>query len=686
MSAYEPPTQNLAIFDPDVFTENDEPLTITTGSKYFLKYPNAQGTENLQAINVNGVLTANSTANLNSAVNIPNNDMSIRGMRLGLGSGNQVRNTMLGVNNGNAITTGNNNTFIGALCGTLNTTGRDNVFVGCFSGSKNTTGFQNTFIGIDAGNFCATGSRNTHIGRQAGYYNTGSNNICIGDWADASGNISNSMAIGVDVKATANDTIVLGTSSQTTQIAGAVVVGSNSNLTMNAGTGRIFQSVTTGDVSTRNQIKLSDFVFNSNVAAGTNNAFEFYDGVNGRGLFLVPNCSTGSLSDTNISNDCVLSSRSIQNTNAITISNWNTNMRNGLRIFTSDSSNCGLTLQCGQNTGASYTELAMNYNRGTNTTTTSFNNAINFNPTLPIATNSSRRLLSGLGTLSFTDISGNNSTNGNVVSRIWTDSSLVGGLNGMYYDCGINGGFHQFSARDNAGNVSTPIYYGASLTSVSNTFIVRNATITSNRFDIVGDTSQNTFIRGRSTTASTDAHIHFNCDTVNAGGTSTSNAVLNFAPTFINIRRPIQFNYLTTPSAFNQLGYSQGYDIPTTSFASSASIRNSASFSFTSAGTYLINWKPYAQMASGTATFTTFRFGIANTGGATFDADTQTYTSYMDLKVAYPTLTVNDNLNEPTSCVYTATASSTAYFNFLANYTGGTNINIGGYYTITRIG
>lgn len=678
MAIYNPPDyiQNLNLFNPEDFITIEDGITPAYLDANYLKFPNAQGNEFLQAINVNGTLTAN------SGVSIPNNDMFVRNIRIGLGAGNQVRNTMLGVNNGNAITTGNNNTFIGALCGVANTTGRDNVFVGTFSGIKNTTGFQNTFIGIDAGNFTTTGGRNTHIGRQAGYYNTGSNNICIGDWADASGNISNSIAIGVDVKATANDVIVLGTSSHTTQIAGAVVVGSNSNLTMNAGTGRINQPVVLGDVSTTNSFKLSDFVFNSNNANGTATAFSFFDGFNGRGLYILPSIDSGFFGSTNRRGDCCLTSR-LENNSAITISNYNTNMRNGLRVFTTDSSNCGLTLQCGQNSTSDWTEFAMNYNRGTNTTTTSFNNAINFNPT---STNSNRRLLSGLGTLSFTDISGNNSTNGSVVSRIWTDSSLVGGLNGMYYDCGINGGFHQFSARDGAGNVSTPIYYGANLTSVSNTFIVRNATITSNRFDIVGDTSQNTFIRGRSTTASTDAHIHFNCDTVNAGGTSTSNAVLNMTPTSINIRRPIQFNYLTTPSAFNQLGYSQGYDIPTTSFASSASIRNSASFSFTSAGTYLINWKPYAQMASGTATFTTFRFGIANTGGATFDADTQTYTSYMDLKVAYPTLTVNDNLNEPTSCVYTATASSTAYFNFLANYTGGTNINIGGYYTITRIG
>ena len=57
MADYTPPTENLPIFDPTVFLTGDEPLTYNTAVKKFLKYPNAQGTENLQAINVNGVAT-----------------------------------------------------------------------------------------------------------------------------------------------------------------------------------------------------------------------------------------------------------------------------------------------------------------------------------------------------------------------------------------------------------------------------------------------------------------------------------------------------------------------------------------------------------------------------------------------------------------------------------------------------
>jgi len=66
MAAYPPPTANLPIFDDSVFTAaNNEPLTITTAAKYFLKYPNAQGDENLQGVNVAGLATFNGNINAN---------------------------------------------------------------------------------------------------------------------------------------------------------------------------------------------------------------------------------------------------------------------------------------------------------------------------------------------------------------------------------------------------------------------------------------------------------------------------------------------------------------------------------------------------------------------------------------------------------------------------------------------
>jgi len=70
--SYPPPSENLPIFDASVFNVNDTPLTISEGLKYFLAYPSAQGTENLQTINVGGLATFSNNLVLNGNVNITN--------------------------------------------------------------------------------------------------------------------------------------------------------------------------------------------------------------------------------------------------------------------------------------------------------------------------------------------------------------------------------------------------------------------------------------------------------------------------------------------------------------------------------------------------------------------------------------------------------------------------------------
>jgi hypothetical protein len=56
MSAYQPPTEDVPIFDSSNFYTNlDNPLTIRDGLKYFLSYPNAQGTENFIDTNTSGI-------------------------------------------------------------------------------------------------------------------------------------------------------------------------------------------------------------------------------------------------------------------------------------------------------------------------------------------------------------------------------------------------------------------------------------------------------------------------------------------------------------------------------------------------------------------------------------------------------------------------------------------------------
>jgi hypothetical protein len=51
MSSYNPPVDNLTIFSTIVFNESNT-LTLSQADKRYLRFPFAQGTENLQAINV----------------------------------------------------------------------------------------------------------------------------------------------------------------------------------------------------------------------------------------------------------------------------------------------------------------------------------------------------------------------------------------------------------------------------------------------------------------------------------------------------------------------------------------------------------------------------------------------------------------------------------------------------------
>ena len=62
MASYLPPTQDLPIFDESVFRAGDEALTYNEALKKFLRYPNAQGKEFLQEIEVNGTSTFNENA------------------------------------------------------------------------------------------------------------------------------------------------------------------------------------------------------------------------------------------------------------------------------------------------------------------------------------------------------------------------------------------------------------------------------------------------------------------------------------------------------------------------------------------------------------------------------------------------------------------------------------------------
>ena len=76
MSVNIPPNPNVSTFNNLYWIQGDNSLTTAEGDLRYLKFPVAQGTENLQTTNVNGVLTANSGVNFTS-VNPPTSSQVI---------------------------------------------------------------------------------------------------------------------------------------------------------------------------------------------------------------------------------------------------------------------------------------------------------------------------------------------------------------------------------------------------------------------------------------------------------------------------------------------------------------------------------------------------------------------------------------------------------------------------------
>jgi len=72
MADYKPPTEQLPIFDSTVFLTGEQLITQNQADKRYLRYPNAQGTENLQAINVNGAADFNSVVNIDGVLTTTN--------------------------------------------------------------------------------------------------------------------------------------------------------------------------------------------------------------------------------------------------------------------------------------------------------------------------------------------------------------------------------------------------------------------------------------------------------------------------------------------------------------------------------------------------------------------------------------------------------------------------------------
>lgn len=134
-------------------------------------------------------------------------DLSLFGYRAGFNITSSGTNTLFGSEAGMGITsttfgtdnviigfeaglnssTANDNVIIGTFAGRVNE-GDDNVFVGESAGLVNTTGYDNVFVGEEAGHNNTTGYENTLIGKFAGHnLSTGYRNTMLGSDSGAIG-------------------------------------------------------------------------------------------------------------------------------------------------------------------------------------------------------------------------------------------------------------------------------------------------------------------------------------------------------------------------------------------------------------------------------------------------------------------------------------------------------------------
>jgi len=175
-----------------------------------------------------------------------------------------------------------------------------------------------------------------------------------------------------------------------------------------------------------------------------------------------------------------------------------------------------------------------------------------------------------------------------VFARVFGNSSLEQGLNNEVFER-VSGDlslaqalsseiFSRISADTdvNATSVTTDTLLVTNNSTLNDSLVLRNSNVTTNQLNVSVDELQNISFFGKSSTDNTNVLIKYHCDTVttnynggsnnggsnnggsNNGGSNVDiveNLVMTLAPTYIEVNRPITFNYLTSPTINTQLGY-----------------------------------------------------------------------------------------------------------------------------------
>lgn len=223
-------------------------------------------------LKVTGDASFNSNVDISGTLIVKNSDSYINGLTVGKGKNSNALNTVIGVSAGASLSNGNNNTFVGYQSGLLVTSGESNSFFGYLSGNNNQTGSYNVAMGLQSlaggsNNLCVTcigyqsgylnnnGSSTTSIGYQSGYHNNGGDfNTYLGCNTNLINNgaivFGYSTAIGYNAKIDASNTIVMGTSTETTKIPGKLNVLLDASFNSNVNISGILTASNIGTVVT----------------------------------------------------------------------------------------------------------------------------------------------------------------------------------------------------------------------------------------------------------------------------------------------------------------------------------------------------------------------------------------------------------------------------------------------------
>ena len=153
--------------------------TIGQGS-YTYNFPSASGTLALTS-DIPSLTGYVPYTGATQSVNLGAFDLTVNGVKIGIGAGSLTSNTILGAGSLGLNTTGYQNTAVGNGAMYSNTTGYDNVAVGYGSLTLNTSGTYNTSVGSRSLFSNTTGNNNTAIGNLSLNLNTtGAQNSSLG--------------------------------------------------------------------------------------------------------------------------------------------------------------------------------------------------------------------------------------------------------------------------------------------------------------------------------------------------------------------------------------------------------------------------------------------------------------------------------------------------------------------------